>query len=223
MINHKNRPKLKKYLKIGIILNVKCQKTLNLKKKNIKFYNPEITYLSSKFSAKIKNYFQTYLLNRKKLKIYFGFHKTSHFNKLLRKDFLKNTKVRRFIKELEFCSLFERRLDVILFRLGFVATLFEAKHFISHKKIKINNLPNFSYSRILNKGDIISFEPSIEQVIKKKILEQSQVRTFFFNTFMNLEVNYKTLKIVVLQKKINIAQQLQHYFFPLDWKILINE
>jgi len=223
MTNHKQRPKLKNYLKIGIVLNSKRQNNLSLKKQTINFYNPSSIYLSSKSSIKIKDNFRLYLSNRKKFKLYFGFHKTSHLKQLLRKDFLKNTKTRRFIKELEFCSLLERRLDLILLRLGFVATLFEAKHLISHKKIKVNNLPNASYSRFLNRGDIISFEPSIEPLIKKRIVEQLENRAMFFNTLSNVEVNYTTLKIIILKNKINFSQQLQHYFFLLNWKILINE
>jgi ribosomal protein S4 len=210
MNSHKTRPKLKKYLKVGI----------PLKNKNLKVYSPEINYLSSRWPVKLKKSFLTSLITRKKLKFLFGLHRTTMLNKMLQKDLPMSRKIGRYLRELEFCSLLERRLDVLLLRLGFVSTLFEAKHLISHKKIKINNVTSFCFSRLLKKGDIISFEPSIENVLKQRIKSQIAERTFFFNTFSNVEVNYKNFKIVVLTNKVNILQQLHHYSFLLNWKLL---
>lgn len=143
-------------------------------------------------------------------------------NKMLQKDLPIVLKIGRRLRELEFCSLLERRLDVLLLRLGFVSTLFEAKHLISHKKIKINNRITSCFSRLLKKGDITSFEPSIENILKQRVKVQIAQRNFFFSTFSNVEVNYKNFKIVVLTNKINILQQLHHYSFSLNWKLLFS-
>jgi ribosomal protein S4 len=221
MNNHKIRPKLKKYSKIGLFLNSKNQNSKILKAQKLKFYSPELVYLSPRRPVKVKQQFLASLINRKKLKFIFGFHRTTMLNKMLRKDLASNLNIRRQLRELEFCSLLERRLDVLLLRLGFVSTLFEAKHLISHKKIKINNLPNSCFSRLLRKGDVISFEPSIETMLRQRVKEQISKRNFFFNTFSNVEVNYNIFKIIVLTNKINISEQLHHYSQLLNWKLLL--
>jgi ribosomal protein S4 len=73
--------------------------------------------------------------------------------------------LRYTLNELEFCSILERRLDILLFRLGFVPSIFAAKQLISHKKVKVNNHANSSFSRLLKKGDVISFDNSVYPVI----------------------------------------------------------
>lgn len=212
MSSHKTRPKLKKYLKAGIFL----------KNKNLKTYSPEFRYLSSRWPVRLKKSFLAALMMRKKLKFLFGFHRTAMLNKMLRKDLPIILKTGRCLRELEFCSMLERRLDVLLLRLGFVSTLFEAKHLISHKNIKINNRTTSCFSRLLKKGDIISFEPSIENVLRQRVKFQIAQRNYFFSTFGNVEVNYKHFKVVVLTNKINILQQLHHYSFSLNWKLLFS-
>ena len=212
--SHKKHPKLKKYFKFGLI---------SKKRKFLKFYLPAVVYLSSKSPSLIKKHFKKSLFNRQRVKLIFGFYRTGLLNKFLRHQTIKNKKTHRFIKEMKFCSLLERRLDVILCRLGFVSSLFEAKHLISHKKVKVNNLVNACFSRLLKKGDIISFEPSVEPSIRKQIKKQSKIRPFFLTTFSNIEVNYKTLKIILLLNKINLKKQVQHYSNLLNWKTLIVE
>lgn len=216
MNNHKIRPKLKKYTKIKVFLNGKKKK-----KEKLSFFSPDLTYLASKSSNKIKDHYQISLMHRRKLKLLLGFQRTSLFKKCLTTEVPKNIKSWRFLQEIEFCSILERRLDILLYRLGFVATLFEAKHLISHKKIKINNQENTSFSRLLQKGDIISFVSSAKPLIKGRLVEQLKKRTFYFNTFYNLEINLKTLKIIVLSEKVDLIQQLQHYSFSLNWNSLL--
>jgi ribosomal protein S4 len=213
---HKIRPKLKKYTKIRVFLNLKKNK-----KETLNFFSPDLTYLTSKSSNKIKDHYQLSLFNRRKLKLLLGFQRTSLLKKSLKTEVTKNLKSWRFLNEIEFCSILERRVDILLYRLGFVTTLFEAKHLISHKKIKINNQENSSFSRLLKKGDIISFVPSVKTLIKERLVKQLKSRDFYFNTFYNLEINLKTLKIIVLTEKIDLAQQIQHYSFSLNWNTIM--
>jgi ribosomal protein S4 len=213
---HKIRPKLKKYTKIRVFLNLKKNK-----KEKLNFFSPDLTYLASKSSTKLKDHFQLSLFQRRKAKLLLGFRRTSLLKKYCKTELRRNKKSWRFLNEIEFCSLLERRLDILLYRLGFVTTLFEAKHLISHKKIKINNQENASFSRLLKKGDIISFIPSVKPLIKQRLAKQLNARDFYFNTFYNVEVNIKTLKIVILTEKIDLIQQLQHYSFSLNWNSII--
>jgi len=72
------------------------------------------------------------------------------------------------------------------------------------------------------KGDMVSFTPSVQAQIKKRLTKEINFRYFFFNTFENLEVNIKTLKIIVLTEKLKIPQQIQHYSFSLSWSNLLS-
>lgn len=210
MANHKTRPKFNKFVKAGLLLKKRVQP--------LTFFSPALTYLSSKSPSKLKKYFQTNLVNTKRFKLLFGFYRTTLLRKFKQHRLIKSSVSRRCLKEIEFCSLVERRLDLILYRLGFVATVYEAKQLISHGKVKVNNLPSACFSRLLKKGDIISFEPSIYLLLDKQIKNQIKIRPFFFTTFSNLEVNYKTFKIIFLSNRVDLKKQLFFYSNPVSWK-----
>lgn len=126
--------KLKSYLKAGISINKKNQALRFLKNNKISFFSPDFIYLNSRFSIKIREFFKISILNRRKLKLLFSFPRTSLLKKYLNKERSTSKNSLRFVKELGFCSLLEKRIDILLYRLGFVSTLSEARHLISHKK-----------------------------------------------------------------------------------------
>jgi hypothetical protein len=72
------------------------------------------------------------------------------------------------------------------------------------------------------KGDVITFVPSVQAHIKKRLTKEISSRGFYFNTFENLEVNIKLLKIIVLTEKLRIPQQIQHYSSSLNWNNILN-
>lgn len=158
---------------------------------------------------------------RRKLKFFFGFYRTSHLKKILKFELIKKKKLRRSLKVLEFCSILERRLDVLLCRLGFVPTIYAAKQLISHKKVKVNNYANSSFSRLLKKGDIVSFDFSIQKTIQKNLLRHLKASKVLLNNSNQIEINFKTLKIVVLTTKINLFTQTLQYHFNLQWNNII--
>ena len=104
---------------------------------------------------------------------------------------------------------------MLLFRLGFVPTIYAAKQLISHKKIKVNNYANSSFSRLLKKGDIISFDSSIYFAIQKNFKKQLSDNPFYLNNSNQLEINFKTLKLIILTNKINLFSQIPQYTFSL--------
>jgi ribosomal protein S4 len=213
--------KLKSYLKAGISIKKKNQALRFLRNNKIFFLSPDFIYLNSRFSLKIREFFKISILNRQKIKLLFSFPRTSLLKKYLSKERSIGKNSLRFSKELEFCSLLEKRIDILLYRLGFVSTLLEARHLISHKKIKINNFSNSSFSYLLKKGDIISFVPSLHSRIKKRLIDEIACRSFYFNTFGNVEVNLKNLKIIVLTERMSIKQQIQHYSFSINWNSVL--
>jgi ribosomal protein S4 len=179
MTNPKTKPRIKKYIKAGIFLNIKKHKNLILKKKKLRFFSPDFVYLNSKISNRINDSYQILFTNRKKLKLLFGFPRTSLFKRVLNEDLFKK-KSKYSLKENDFCSLLECRLDFLLFRLGLAKSLFEAKHLIAYKKVFVNGELNRSYTKKLKKGDIVSFDISARKLIFKRLLNEITNKTFFF-------------------------------------------
>nr|YP_009047301.1 ribosomal protein S4 [Ptychomnion cygnisetum]AGN74053.1 ribosomal protein S4 [Ptychomnion cygnisetum]AHG59218.1 ribosomal protein S4 [Ptychomnion cygnisetum] len=107
----------------------------------------------------------------------------------------------------------ERRLDVILVRPNLCLTIFQARQLISHKKICVNykmvNIPGFQ----LSKGDLISIQDNFLYFIRSRIRQNFRSNRIWRIKPTHLEVNYKTLKAVVLYE----PQQIQFpYSIDLD-------
>ena len=164
MNNYKKRLKLRNYAKSGVDLTSK-------NKKKFSFYNPSLIYARLSSNLKLEDYFKKSLLNHRKVKLYFGFHKTSLLKKIIKKKISEKTKY-KYLKEIELCSILERRLDLLLLRVGFVSNLFEAKQLISHKKILVNGIKSKCFSTILKKGDVISLDPSVKNRIQSRLRDR---------------------------------------------------
>jgi ribosomal protein S4 len=103
-----------------------------------------------------------------------------------------------------------------------VPTIYAAKQLISHKKVKVNNHANSSFSRLLKTGDIISFDLSTHLAIQTNLSNQLENFDFYLSNSSQIEVNFKTLKLIVLTDKINLLSQIPQYKFPLNWNTIIN-
>lgn len=102
--------------------------------------------------------FSHQLKERKKLSFFYG--------ALTRKDissvFEKAAKFKgSFSKNL--FSLLERRLDVALYRSGWAQTLAQARQFIQHNKVRVNDSRVTFSSYSLQAGDVISLESKTQQ------------------------------------------------------------
>ena len=215
MNNYKKRLKLRHYAKSGVDL-------LSKNRKKFFFYNPSFIYAKLSATLKLEDSFKKSLLNHRKAKVYFGFYKTSLLQKVIKRSFLKRTQY-KYLKELELCSILERRLDLILLRAGFVSNLFEAKQLISHKKILVNGVKSKCFSTILKKGAIISLDPSVKNQIQTQLRNRIlKIKKKIF-TFDNIEVSIKSLKIIVIKKKIKILKHFHHYDFFLNWQTFFNK
>jgi ribosomal protein S4 len=120
----------------------------------------------------------------------------------------------KFSKENLLCSLIESRLDILLFRLGFAKTLYQSRHFIIHKKVLVNNVSQKNSFFLLSRGDIISFCPEInEQIVKNLVILNNKIALHF----PNLEINYRTLKIIFLKRFVANRNLLKFQEQPLNW------
>lgn len=94
-----------------------------------------------------------------------------------------------------FISLLESRLDVVLYRIGFAASIHSARQFINHQKILVNGALATSSGSCLNGGDVISIVPELQDLLKSQMNQHQQVQQ---NKPIHLEVNYNTFIAVFL-------------------------
>lgn len=215
MLSLKNKPIYKKFLTLKT--NVQYRKRLlsfKFKKQKwqtfisflIRFYKRRkkkfFIYDMNKdvlprFSNQFKKKYKTILQNKKKLNLFYGglLKKQIKKNKfMLAKN--KNLYINKFNRNLAFIELFEKRLDVVLYRSHFVPTIIEARQLISHNHIKINKKVINKKSYILKPGDFIS----INKKLHKPILNNIYKSHFWPLPPKYLNVNYKTLEICFTDK-----------------------
>ena len=190
------------------------KKKWNLLKKNLKiplkknnnYQNKElispticIQKLSNKPEEK-KKFFKERLFAKQQLKFFYGCipeYQLKNVFKNLKEKKNNNHIFKNFIIHLE------SRLDITLFRLRLVPSIFTAKQLINHSKILINNNKIISQNYILKPGDIISFE-NLNVHLKK-----SRLHYFEFNT---------KLKIAIFLRKPNWSEI--EYPFSLNLKLI---
>ena len=193
-------------LKIGRLLgeNIKYHKKISSKYKALLQGSGQT--VSNKISNKPKSVrklsdFGKRLLNTKKLSIFYG-------NLPIRK-IQKNQLYSYLDKQKALLLNLETRLDVILVRANLFSTLYAARQWIIHRKICVNskivNYPSFNISN----GDIINipfarsaarhqYRQVIQTSIKKNSENGSEVATLNLGNTTHLEINYKTLSVILL-------------------------
>ena len=129
--------------------------------------------------------FGNQLIEKQKLKKYYGDIKEKQFKKIYEKalSFKGNTGD-------NLVGLLESRLDVIVYRSKFATSIFEARQIVNHKHIKINGFANNIPSYNLKPGDIISINEKYN--IKLKNIN-------FEDTPKHLETHHKTLTSIYLR------------------------
>ena len=189
---------------------------INRKSKKFKKFKPlnQTQYLVSRYPNRGTSYkksrYRNTLQSYKKFKLFFGVSSKNKIKKLIKKSLHSKYNV-----NLSFLTLFERRLDTVLYRAKFNDSIRSARQFIVHGKVFLNGKKVQNQSHILNRGDLISIDPSSSEVIEKYIA--------FSNTWpippKHLTINYKTLQIIfgtIDQTNISI-----YYHFNLNLEKLL--
>lgn len=112
-------------------------------------------------------------------------------------------------------SLLERRLDNVVYRMGFASTRSEARQLVSHKAVLINeevvNIPSF----IVNTGDVVSIRQKARQQGRIQaalaLAEQRAVCEWLSvdpNHFMGKYVNTPSLNDLAFYYNINLVVEL---------------
>lgn len=142
-------PKVKKIRKFGELPGFSQKKP---KKKNAETTKDSFDFEQLSEFSYLSARYKTELLEKQKFRLSFCLTKSQL------KSYLKQNRISFFIKKTEQLKLLESRIDYILFRANFASTILEAKQFINHKHILINDssvtVPNF----FCKPGDVISIK-----------------------------------------------------------------
>ena len=211
---HKIKPKLKKYKKAGLL---KSKKTST---KQVRFFLPERSYINL-YLKKLENTYSNSLINRRKIKLLSGF---SQIRKL--KSFVKRAQKKnkwRFSNAINIVSLIERRLDVILFRVGFASTLSQARQLIGHQNVLINGVIVTSSFFLLKKGDIVSFSPKTKDRIIANLKHSVVRRENFVLSFPHIEINMNILKIILVEENLKTKDCFFSLVTKQEWNLLFSK
>jgi small subunit ribosomal protein S4 len=110
----------------------------------------------------------------------------------------------------KFVSFAESRLDVILYRVGFVSSLHQARQFINHGHILINYKKAYISSTNVSKNSLI--QVSKNNVLLKKVIYLNVYQCLYQrSTILHVEVNYKLQTLVFLWDP-----DFKSIFFPVN-------
>lgn len=219
ILNLRNNPQNKKK-----VLNFKKQKWAKFVKfyaKKLKWYkkfkaqNLDL-YLVSKYSNKYFSYqkrFKNTLQAYKNFNLFYG---NLGKKRIKAKIYLiKNKKINNL--NTEFIEIFERRLDVTLYRAKFCHSIPSAGQLIKHKKVLVNNKYITSKAYLLKTGDLIEIDLNYSELIKSNIRKSH----FWPIPPKHLIINYKTFQIIFGDIKHTNLSFIFPFYLNLE-KILIN-
>jgi ribosomal protein S4 len=189
----------------------KKKKARNRKPRRKLFFNNFLTKVSTKTWYRVENYYE----NGRRLKTAVS----SLFDKTLPTRFYRKTLNLRYksgsISQMYSNTLIrpEFRIDILLWRLSFFRSCYQASQAISEKKVKVNDKcikGNF----FLTKGDIITFSSSRPlSVLSVKNVRSNFLFSKKFSTFV--EVDYYSNCIIVLKSFDDLSLE--------DFYILVKE
>lgn len=179
-------------------------------------------YHRSKANFFYKKRFKHNLLFKKKLCKLLGYFKIKTF-KLVKskiKTYINRKTSGPFFNRIEpyFIDFFESSLDNVVRKSLLSVSARESRDFINKGYVFVNGKKLFKYSYKVKKGDLISFEPSIHNMLIKNfnlLVINSTITTLPDY----IEVNYKTLQIKIFSDRIN-KKYLNQYPFKLEFRRL---
>lgn len=206
----------------------KWEKFLQYEKKKLKRYKKfkpkdQTQYLVSRYPNKTNSYkkrYKTNLITTKKFRLFYGNPSKKYVKKQI--NYILNKKINKNLNfKLLLLEIFEKRLDIILYRSKFALSLRNAKQLISHGKVFVNKVHVKTPSYKLKPGDLISINPKFYTLVEQNI-KNSQTWPI---PPKYLIINYKTLEIInhsdiskinnstTFRSHLNIEKVLFNYSF----------
>jgi ribosomal protein S4 len=157
--------------KKGKIKSFKKQKWSGLKRfyypRKYQFYNQDKSAYSlskdieDEKSIRIKKTYKFLLMDKQRVQLFYGGGRLRHYQfKMLVKEALRRSVTTGATPAKAMLSLMENRTQTLLYRLGFVSSLMEARRFIHSGHLEISNqiIKNCSYE--LKQLDLLRFDPA---------------------------------------------------------------
>jgi len=178
-------------------------------------------YVVTKYGTRGTGYTKRYrdtLQAGKRLRVFYGGLLKKYFKNRIRKVLNKTRlKVTTDLK-LILLKSFESRLDVVLYRAKFAASIKSARQLILHKKIYVNDKKVKNKAYMLNPGDTITLNPKCLEIYENNIIQSLKWPL----PPKYLVINYKTMQILFLGS-IEDTNLSNNFSFNLKLeKILIN-
>lgn len=180
------------------------------KLKKIKFYDPISQFLYN-FNTFFSRKFKYNLQNKQRLSLFYGNLKQDYLKRIVKLT-LNEFKKKNVHVTVLFIEKLETRLDTALYRTYFSYSLNNARQLIAHKKVYVNNKIVQYNSYLLKKGDLITFDKDIFDLVDANI---SRSKIWFLPP-KHFHVNYKTFQILVIED-IKYTNCLRYYPFWVDF------
>lgn len=210
--NVQNRRKLLTFNKLkwqNLILSL--HKTSNYRSKNFKSFDHN-KYCTPRFVNKSKKNFQYKLHTRQRLKLFYGSLLTKYIKKTVKICTLKKNINSNFF----FIEKLENRLDTILYRAHFASSIKNARQFITHGIVFVNNIKIKSNSFNLKKGDFIKINTKYLFLIRSNVANSNMWPL----PPKYLHINYKIFQIVLIND-IKFTGVSTYFPFWLDLNSII--
>ena len=186
----------------------------SFKRNRKKFYNPT-SYFLSNFKNFFSKKFKYNLQNKLRLSFYYGKLRKNYLKRVVGVA-LKKSKKQNMQAAILFVQKLEARLDTALYKAHFCYNYYSAGQFITHEKIYVNNKIVKHKFFELKKGDLITLDSSIKEIVKSNI-SNSDLWPIPPKHFY---INYKTLQILVIDN-IEYTNHFSYHHFWIDFNSFI--
>jgi ribosomal protein S4 len=181
--------------------------TLKLKKKTIpSFFRMKI--IEQPFFSKKRTKFYKFFILRQQFRVFYSFIKIKNIKKIILKSLKRKDSINSFVYFLE------SRLDVLLFRLGLVSSVREARQKILHGNVSVNNKIIKKSSYNLKDSDFLSFKKDKIIFFKKRFLENIRAKKNLLIKIPNY-IEYDLNSMLFVFTKINLNDV--RFFYKLNF------
>ena len=219
--NIQNRIKIQKFKKLKwskFLENSRKISKINKHNCYYKFFDQD-SFFVPKFTVYFNKKFKNNLINKQRLNLYYGKIPKNNMKRYV-KSSTKNFNLSSVIlnnKKFLLNNL-EMRLDTLLFRSNFTISIRNSRQLISHNHILVNGRIVKRKNFRLSKGDNITVSKKGHNLVRKAIISAP----FWPLPPKNLQINYKTLQIIILEDTMVYNSSLNHNF-KLDLQNIINK
>jgi ribosomal protein S4 len=188
-----------------------------LTRKRYKFYNHPAQRLT-KYARALRKLYRLKLITKQRLKSYYGRLSNKQLKRMCKKALEVNpNKHENITKENRLLILIEKRLEIIIFRAHFAASVQSARQLITHGNILVNGKKVFNGNIIINQGDLIEVSSNVHSIVRVTVFKSR----LWPIPPQHLEINYKILNIFLVDE-IYIKKLCSLFPFWVDVKSILS-